>query len=78
MADATKPMKSSSDRRTFLKIGAGVVAGAAIESVVEIPYYSSVIGGNNNSSSNSNDNEFRIVGNTAYYLLDSIQIVMAD
>ena len=41
----------SADRRTFLKIGAGVVAGAAIASVVEIPYYSSVVGGNNSSSS---------------------------
>ena len=41
------------DRRTFLKIGAGVVAGAAIATVVEVPYYSSVIGGNSSSSSSS-------------------------
>jgi gluconate 2-dehydrogenase gamma chain len=48
----TKPDSGSKgDRRTFLKIGAGVVAGAAIASVVEIPYYNSIIGGNNNSSS---------------------------
>ncbi|MGD0638080.1 MAG: gluconate 2-dehydrogenase subunit 3 family protein [Nitrososphaerales archaeon] len=39
------------DRRTFLKIGAGVVAGAAIATVVEVPYYNSVVGGNNNNSS---------------------------
>jgi gluconate 2-dehydrogenase gamma chain len=43
--------RQNSSRRNFLKIGAGVVAGAAVASVVEIPYYSSVIGGNNNSSS---------------------------
>jgi Gluconate 2-dehydrogenase subunit 3 len=49
MADSSqKP-----DRRTFLKIGAGVVAGAAIATVVEVPYYSSVIGGNSSSSSSS-------------------------
>jgi len=53
MADSSKPTKSSSDRRTFLKIGAGVVAGAAIATVVEVPYYSSVIGGNSSSSSSS-------------------------
>jgi hypothetical protein len=41
------------DRRTFLKIGAGVVAGAAIATVVEVPYYNSVVGGNNNSSSST-------------------------
>jgi DNA-binding FrmR family transcriptional regulator len=41
----------AADRRTFLKIGAGVVAGAAIATVVEVPYYSNVIGGNNNNSS---------------------------
>jgi uncharacterized phage infection (PIP) family protein YhgE len=50
MADTNKPTQ---DRRTFLKIGAGVVAGAAVASVVEIPYYSSVIGGNNSSSSST-------------------------
>src|ERR1700722_8716516 len=53
MADSSKPTKSSSDRRTFLKIGAGVVAGAAIATVVEVPYYSSVLGGNSSSSSSS-------------------------
>src|SRR5580692_5882031 len=53
MADSSKPTKSASDRRTFLKIGAGVVAGAAIATVVEVPYYSSVIGGNSSSSSSS-------------------------
>jgi hypothetical protein len=51
MADSSQP--KSADRRTFLKIGAGVVAGAAIATAVEIPYYSSVIGGNSSSSSSS-------------------------
>ncbi|MDG6925330.1 MAG: gluconate 2-dehydrogenase subunit 3 family protein [Nitrososphaerota archaeon] len=51
MADSTKPTDSSNSRRNFLKIGAGVVAGAAVASVVEIPYYSSVIGSNNSNSS---------------------------
>jgi gluconate 2-dehydrogenase gamma chain len=51
MADNSQ--KPASDRRTFLKIGAGVVAGAAVASVVEIPYYSSVIGSNNSSSSST-------------------------
>jgi hypothetical protein len=51
MADSQKP--KDADRRTFLKIGAGVVAGAAIATVIEIPYYSSVIGGNSSSSSSS-------------------------
>jgi len=44
-----KPAESS--RRGFLKIGAAVVAGAAVASVVEIPYYSSVIGGKGDESS---------------------------
>jgi Gluconate 2-dehydrogenase subunit 3 len=51
MADSNQ--RSNADRRTFLKIGAGVVAGAAIATVVEVPYYSSVIGGNSSSSSSS-------------------------
>jgi chaperonin cofactor prefoldin len=51
MADSTKPADASNSRRNFLKIGAGVVAGAAVASVVEIPYYSSVIGSNNSNSS---------------------------
>jgi len=46
-------MKSSSDRRTFLKIGAGVVAGAAIATVVEVPYYSGAMGGSSSSSSST-------------------------
>ena len=45
--------RSGADRRTFLKIGAGVVAGAAIATVVEVPYHSSVIGGNSSRSSPS-------------------------
>ncbi len=51
MADSSKPRDASASRRNFLKIGAGVVAGAAVASVVEIPYYSSVIGSNNSNSS---------------------------
>jgi len=51
MADSSQ--SKAADRRTFLKIGAGVVAGAAIATAVEIPYYSSVIGGNSSSSSSS-------------------------
>jgi gluconate 2-dehydrogenase gamma chain len=51
MAEVTKKPKEGSDRRTFLKIGAGVVVGAAVATAVEIPYYSSVIGGNKNNSS---------------------------
>ncbi|MDA4135924.1 MAG: gluconate 2-dehydrogenase subunit 3 family protein [Thaumarchaeota archaeon] len=50
MADSSKK-PAASDRRTFLKVGVGVVAGAAVASVVEIPYYNSIIGGNNNGSS---------------------------
>jgi peptidoglycan hydrolase CwlO-like protein len=55
MADSsqTSAQPKPADRRTFLKIGAGVVAGAAIASVVEISYYSSVIDGNNSTSSTS-------------------------
>jgi hypothetical protein len=55
MADSShnNVQPKSADRRSFLKIGAGVVAGAAIASVVEIPYYSSVLGGTNSSSSST-------------------------
>ncbi|MGD0638493.1 MAG: gluconate 2-dehydrogenase subunit 3 family protein [Nitrososphaerales archaeon] len=55
MADNNKSsaQPKPADRRTFLKIGAGVVAGAAIATVVEVPYYNSVVGGNNNSSSST-------------------------
>jgi len=45
--------KAPADRRTFLKIGAGVIAGAAVATVVEVPYYSSVLGGKNNDSSST-------------------------
>jgi gluconate 2-dehydrogenase gamma chain len=53
MADSSKPTNKEADRRTFLKIGAGVVAGAAVASVAGVSYYDSVIGGNNSSSSSS-------------------------
>jgi len=51
--DKSSAQPKPADRRTFLKIGAGVVAGAAIATVVEVPYYNSVVGGNNNSSSST-------------------------
>jgi peptidoglycan hydrolase CwlO-like protein len=53
MADSTKPINKEADRRTFLKIGTGVVAGAAIATVAGVVYYDSVISGNNNSSSST-------------------------
>jgi gluconate 2-dehydrogenase gamma chain len=53
MAGNSSKSSQSGDRRTFLKIGAGVVAGAAIATVVEVPYYSSVLGGKNSSSSST-------------------------
>ncbi|MDA4137150.1 MAG: gluconate 2-dehydrogenase subunit 3 family protein [Thaumarchaeota archaeon] len=51
MTAGEKPAKSS--RRSFLKIGAGFVAGAAVASIVEIPYYSSVIGGKGDNDSST-------------------------
>jgi gluconate 2-dehydrogenase subunit 3-like protein len=53
MADSSKPMPKEADRRSFLKIGAGVVAGAAVASVAGVAYYDSVIGSNNSSSSST-------------------------
>jgi multidrug efflux pump subunit AcrA (membrane-fusion protein) len=55
MADSSQSSgePKPADRRTFLKIGAGVVAGAAIATVVEVPYYNSVVGGNSNNSSST-------------------------
>ena len=55
MADNSQSRASNepADRRTFLKIGAGVIAGAAVATVVEVPYYSSVLGGKNNDSSST-------------------------
>jgi hypothetical protein len=52
MAD-TGTKEAVPSRRNFLKIGAGFVAGAAVASVVEIPYYSSIIGGNSSNSSST-------------------------
>lgn len=49
----TDSKSDTSSRRSFLKIGAGVVAGAAVATIVEVPYYSSVIGGDNSSSSST-------------------------
>jgi TolA-binding protein len=45
--------QNSADRRSFLKIGAGVVAGAAVATVAGVAYYDSVIGNNNSSSSST-------------------------
>ncbi|MGA2665682.1 MAG: gluconate 2-dehydrogenase subunit 3 family protein [Nitrososphaerales archaeon] len=53
MATDSSSGKAPADRRTFLKIGAGVIAGAAVATVVEVPYYSSVLGGKNNDSSST-------------------------
>ncbi len=53
MADSSKPMNKEGDRRTFLKIGAGVVAGAVVAGVATDAYLSSVIGSNNSSSSST-------------------------
>ncbi|MGA2664880.1 MAG: gluconate 2-dehydrogenase subunit 3 family protein [Nitrososphaerales archaeon] len=55
MADTRSENKraGSSDRRTFLKIGAGVVVGAAVAGVATDAYLSSVIGSNNSSSSST-------------------------
>ncbi len=46
-------MTKEGDRRTFLKIGAGVVAGAVVAGVATDAYLSSVIGSNNSSSSSA-------------------------
>ncbi len=53
MADSSKPVTKEGDRRTFLKIGAGVVAGAVVAGVATDAYLSSVIGTNNSSSSSA-------------------------
>jgi hypothetical protein len=53
MADSGKPMTKEGDRRTFLKIGAGVVAGAAVAGVAGVAYYNNVIGNNNSNSSST-------------------------
>jgi TolA-binding protein len=45
--------QKSADRRSFLKIGAGVVAGAAVATVAGVAYYDGVIGNNNSSSSST-------------------------
>ncbi|MGA2664843.1 MAG: gluconate 2-dehydrogenase subunit 3 family protein [Nitrososphaerales archaeon] len=52
MVESTKPAKEG-DRRTFLKVGAGLVVGAAVAGVATDAYLSSVISGNNSSSSST-------------------------
>jgi len=51
MGDSSQ--KSGSDRRGFLKIGGGLVAGAVVGAVGVAAYESSVIGANSNSSSST-------------------------
>jgi hypothetical protein len=53
MADSGKPITKEGDRRTFLKIGAGVVAGAAVVGVASVAYYNNALGNNSSSSSSA-------------------------
>ncbi len=53
MADSGKPISKEGDRRTFLKIGAGVVAGAAVAGVASVAYYNGLVGSNNSNSSST-------------------------
>jgi gluconate 2-dehydrogenase gamma chain len=53
MADSSRPTTKEGDRRSFLKIGAGVVAGAVVAGVATDAYLSSVIGTNNSNSSST-------------------------
>ena len=46
-------MTKEGDRRTFLKIGAGVVAGAAVVGVASVAYYNNALGNNSSSSSSA-------------------------
>src|SRR6202521_1801968 len=51
MADTTsKPMKSS-DRRTFLKIGAGAVVGAAVGAGATYAYFNPILNNDNSQVS---------------------------
>jgi gluconate 2-dehydrogenase gamma chain len=36
-------------RRSFIKLGAGVIAGAAVATVVEVPFYNSIVNGSKSS-----------------------------
>ena len=53
MADTSQKTMEPKDRRTFLKVGAGVVGGAVVAGVASIAYYNGVIGSNNSSSSST-------------------------
>ena len=53
MADTTTKPMDTKDRRSFLKIGGGVVVGAAVAGVATIAYYNGVVGSNNSSSSST-------------------------
>ncbi len=55
MADSSQSsgQQKPADRRSFLKIGAGVVAGAAVAGVASVAYYNSLIGTNNSNSSST-------------------------
>jgi len=53
MADSSQKPAKTEDRRSFLKIGGGVVVGAAVAGVATVAYYNGVIGSNNSSSSST-------------------------
>ena len=55
MADSNQSagQTKTPDRRTFLKVGAGVVAGAAVVGVASVAYYNNVLGDNSSSSSSA-------------------------
>jgi hypothetical protein len=53
MADSSQKPIETKDRRTFLKIGGGVVVGAAVAGVATIAYYNGITGSNNSSGSSS-------------------------
>jgi gluconate 2-dehydrogenase gamma chain len=53
LTESAKPSESKGDRRTFLKIGGGVVVGAAVAGVASIAYYNGINSGNSSSSSST-------------------------
>ncbi|MDA4134969.1 MAG: gluconate 2-dehydrogenase subunit 3 family protein [Thaumarchaeota archaeon] len=55
MADSNQSagQPKPADRRTFLKVGAGVVAGAAVVGVASVAYYNNALGNNSSSSSSA-------------------------
>jgi hypothetical protein len=53
MADNSQKPIETKDRRTFLKIGGGVVVGAAVAGVATVAYYNGITGANSSSSSST-------------------------